>query len=390
MSDLQSCLYFLQRLIQTPSLPGEEGDLARLVVKEMERLDFDEVRIDEAGNVIGKINGQGLAPAVMFNTHLDHVDVGEHSAWPYPPFGGEIHDQKVWGRGAVDIKGPLAAQVHGIASLKQDGKRPPGDVYVTGVVFEEIGGVGAKHLSKNIDTPYVVIGEPSSNELRRGHRGRVEMVLHVKGKSVHASVPHKGVNPLDVISKFILALPTIEMGYDRDLGPSSVAPTLLKTDQISANVIPGEAWLTLDWRTVPGESDDHVLNVLRPLVQRSVIQGSSAAVSIPSREWLCYTGMKDEMPSNNIPFIIREDDPVLQHAFTILNKTLERTLPIDVWRFATDGGHFVRADMKCIGFGPGDETLAHTVQEHVPISQLDDAIRGNAALAMEWASSIIA
>ncbi|MDZ4702124.1 MAG: hypothetical protein SH809_20605, partial [Rhodothermales bacterium] len=97
MNDLTGCTTFLQRLIQTPGLPGEERAVAGLVAAEMERLGYDEVGIDEAGNVIGKIAGRGAAPAMMLNTHLDHVDVGDPDRWPHPPFGGEIHDGRVWG-----------------------------------------------------------------------------------------------------------------------------------------------------------------------------------------------------------------------------------------------------------------------------------------------------
>jgi acetylornithine deacetylase/succinyl-diaminopimelate desuccinylase-like protein len=135
--DLQRCVDFLQQMIRTLSLPGHEGELASLVANEMRDLDYDEVRIDEVGNVLGRIEGRGQAPDLMFNTHLDHVDVGDPAAWPHPPFGGEIHDDKVWGRGAVDIKGPMAAQVVGVARLLR-GERPPGDVWVTAVVQEEV------------------------------------------------------------------------------------------------------------------------------------------------------------------------------------------------------------------------------------------------------------
>ena len=116
-SRLQDCVRFLQKAIQTPSLPGEEGEMAKLVAQEMTELGFDRVHQDDAGNVIGLLRGQGHVPSIMFNTHLDHVDVGDRSRWPYDPFGGEVQDDRVWGRGAVDIKGPMAAQIYGVARL---------------------------------------------------------------------------------------------------------------------------------------------------------------------------------------------------------------------------------------------------------------------------------
>ena len=388
MNDLNACVQFLQRLIQTPSLPGEEKDIALLVETEMNTLGYDEVFSDETGNVVGCIKGRGEAPAIMFNTHLDHVDVGEHDAWPYPPFGGEIHDDKIWGRGAVDIKGPLAAQVYGIARLKSQDTPPPGDVYVSGVVFEEIGGVGARHMASYLKVPYVVIGEPSSNELRRGHRGRVELILHIKGKSVHASVPHRGVNPLEVAARFIERLDRLDMATDPDLGASSVAPTLFRTDQTSTNVVPGEVWMTLDWRNVPGESEHDVLAKLQPLVDESLIEGATATLSIPSQKRVCYTGFTMDVAACNDPFITRDTDPAITSASSILVNALGGPPVLNVWRFATDGGHFAREGATCIGFAPGDELLAHTVNEHIPIAQLKRALDGNEALATHWAQAL--
>jgi len=388
MNDLTGCTTFLQRLIQTPGLPGEERAVAGLVAAEMERLGYDEVGIDEAGNVIGKIAGRGAAPAMMLNTHLDHVDVGDPDRWPHPPFGGEIHDGRVWGRGAVDIKGPLAAQVYGAARLKDRGVVPPGDVYVTAVVYEEIGGLGAEYLTHTLTPPYIVIGEPSWNELRRGHRGRLELQLHVTGRSVHASIPERGVNPLEVVARFIAGLPAVERNTDPDLGQSSCAPTLFRTDQISSNVIPAEAWLTIDWRNVPGESDETVVARLQALADRCVIPGSKARIFIPSALRTSYTGYAVEQTACNGPFVTRADDPALRAAERVLGKAMGGVPTTGLWRFATDGGHFIKTGATLIGFGPGDDTLAHTVDEHLPIAQLATALDAYEALAEDWTSSL--
>lgn len=386
MTGLNECVDFLQRLIQTPSLPGEEGNIAQLVKQEMEMLGYDDVYIDEAGNAVGYIKGQGHAPAVMFNTHLDHVDVGRHENWPHPPFGGEIHNDKVWGRGAVDIKGPLAAQVYGVGRLTQ-GKKPAGDVYVSGVVYEELGGVGARHLAQCIDVPLIVIGEPSNNTLRRGHRGRLEFVVHVTGRSAHASAPERGANPLFVIGSFLNELQALSMQPDPDLGPSTVVPTLIHTDQISPNVIPGEVWLTLDWRNVPGETEADVLALLTPLLDKSLISGCQGVITMPVFNRTCYTGLTMDIPAGMAPFITRMDDPAMQSAIHVLEDLWKTPQETGIWQFATDGGNFTREGVTCIGFAPGDETLAHTVDEHIPIAQIARALEANEALARHWPQS---
>ena len=109
----------------------------------------------------------------MFNTHIDHVDVGDPSRWPYPPYAATLHDGEIWGRGASDLKGPLACQVYAGALLKRTGLPVPNDIYVVGVVQEEVSGLGSYHLASHLKTDYAVLGEPSANMLALGHRGRV-------------------------------------------------------------------------------------------------------------------------------------------------------------------------------------------------------------------------
>ncbi len=383
--NLSDCVDFLQRLIRTESLPGREAEIARLVAVEMERLGYDRVWTDSAGNVIGLIEGRGSAPAVMLNTHLDHVDVGDHRQWPHPPFGGEIHQDRVWGRGAMDIKGPLAAQVYGAAQAAEKG--PPGDVYVSVVVQEEVGGLGARHLVTELDPPLVVVGEATSNQLRRGHRGRTELALRVRGRSAHASAPDWGVNPHFVVARFLSALQELPMDSHPDLGPATVVPTLIRSDQTSPNVIPAEIWLTCDWRTVPGQTAEGIRQKLQKLAETCLIPGSEVEVEVPVFERVSYTGLKMNIPSDNPAFILEKNDPALLGAASVLSDAIGLGKAPGVWRFATDGGHFAKAGLKVIGFAPGEEELAHTVRESIPLAQLETGIAGNRALALEWASS---
>jgi putative selenium metabolism hydrolase len=388
--DLQHCIDLLQQMIRTPSLPGEEGEMARLVAAEMRDLDYDEVRVDEVGNVLGRIRGRGDAPDLMFNTHLDHVDVGDPAGWPHPPFGGEIHDDRVWGRGAVDIKGPMAAQILGVARLLE-GDRPPGDVWVTAVVQEEIGGVGARHLAETLSTPIVVVGEPSRNALRRGHRGRTELVVHCVGRSVHASVPEKGINPLYSLGLFLEGLGNLEMPVDVDLGPSTVAPTLLRTDQTSANVVPGEVWQTCDWRNIPGQSGEDVRSVLETLARQVLADPRAPAdaeitVTIPEVDRRTYTGLQRLIPGAHPAYILPADHPAVASAESICSEVLKVEQQAGIWQFATDGGHYAAAGMVPIGFGPGNEFLAHTVDEHIEIPALEEAMAINEALARRLAA----
>lgn len=386
--DLSACVAFLQRILRTPSPSGQEGAVADLVEHEMARLGYDETRRDDVGNVIGLIRGTGLAPSMMFNTHLDHVDAGDVATWPHHPFAAEVIEGRVWGRGAVDIKGPLAAQVHGVARVRAGTARPPGDVYVTAVVQEEVGGLGARHLVSHLAPHLVVVGEPSGNQLRRGHRGRTEAVLHVVGRSAHASVPHLAVNPLDVVAAFIARLKTIGMQAHDALGASTVAPTLIRTDQLSPNVIPSEAWLTCDWRNVPGETAEDVRRVLAELARACLVEGAKVEVLLPEYTERAYTGFGQRLVSFFPPFILEREHPAVRAAESVLSDAIGPREPPGVWRFATDGGHFAMAGLTVVGFGPGDEHLAHTNREAIGLDELATAMTGNHALAMRWPQAL--
>jgi putative selenium metabolism hydrolase len=380
---------FAQRLIRTPSLSGDERAVADLVLAEMTALGYDEVWRDETGNVIGHIRPttpDGLRHRIMFNTHLDHVDVGDPAAWPYPPYAATIADGALWGRGASDLKGPLACQVHALAALKTLGRPIPNDLYVTAVVQEEVGGLGARHLAPALPCDYCILGEPTTNRLMHGHRGRVELEVVFRGRSVHASVPATGVNPLYPLARFLQgleALPMVDDPANPGLGPSSVAPTLLSTDQTSRNVIPAEVTLILDWRNVPVETPEAIVQKLQSLLDRSLIPGAQGQVSPTPPQQTSYTGVTEPPAARSPTFGTPADHPLDSGAQRILTAALGRDIPVGLWPFATDGGHFVGAGATCIGFSPAWEEVIHTVDERISLALMVEAFAGYAALALE-------
>lgn len=370
-----------QRLVRTPSLPSHEGELAQLIQAEMERLRYDRVWRDEAGNVVGLMRGAG-GPKVQFNTHMDHVDPGNPADWPFPPYEARLHEGFIWGRGASDIKGPMAAQIVALAALREAGISHRADCYVACVVNEEQGGLGTRYLAQTLPCDYAVIGEASSNQLVRGHRGRAAVVARFRGRSVHASMPEKGINPHYSAARFISGLRDLPMARDPDLGASSVTPTLYLTDQTSFNVVPGEVVVHLDWRFVPGEDEEEILGKLRPLLQTSLTDGCQGEVDIPEETLATYTGYTETRPLIAYPMVTRADAPALQAAQRALEEVLQRPMTPRFWRFTTDGGHLARAGVTCIGFGPGDETVVHTVQERIATEELAEAVAGYMALAL--------
>jgi len=371
---------FVQRLMQMPSLPGHEGDVARVVENEMHRLGYDEVKTDRVGNVVGVVHG-GEAPSLLFNGHMDHVDPGDPAGWPYPPYSATISDDRLWGRAAVDMKGALGAMVYAGGLVRQHDLSLPGDLIVAAVVLEEGGGVGTHELLTYLRPGACVIGEATNGLIMRGHRGRIEFVARVVGRSVHASMPELGANPHYVLARFLDRLERLPMVVDPVFGPASVAPTLYQTDQHSPNVTPGEARLTLDWRSVPGQGPQEVCAVLQPLLIQDLPAGFEAEVQVVENHFVTYTGQQVALPASFPSFLLPENHWLIDSARRVVGAALGREIAVDVWRFATDGGQVASLGIPTVGFGPGDPTIVHTNREHITVSALREALAGYLALA---------
>ena len=182
---------FLRDIIAIPSPSCAEKDVAERVVAEMKKLDYEEVLIDPMGNAIGRIGSGRLT--VVLDAHMDTVGVGDPAAWPHDPFEGKLEDRIVYGRGASDNKGAVAAQVYAgslMAVRGLDGADVT--VYVVGSVMEEdCDGLALGYaLTETIpNAAAVVLGECTNLAVYRGHRGRMEMRVTAKGTSAHASAP---------------------------------------------------------------------------------------------------------------------------------------------------------------------------------------------------------
>lgn len=375
---------FTSRIVASPSLSGEEGDVAAIIVAEMKRLDFDEVSTDAVGNIIGTIKGDG-GPTVMLNGHMDIVDPGPGEGWPYPAYSGQVVGDELWGRGSVDMKGPVAAMIYSAAQFKQLGIRPAGDVLMTVAVMEEIAGLGSQFLATHTSADVAIVGEPSRNELRLGHRGRIELQVKFSGRSAHASAPDLAINPHYDAARFLQRLETLSLQSDPVLGPATIAPTLYLTDQVSANVIPSEVTIYLDWRNVPAETPELALKTLQELIEPGE---ATATVRVTEQPRTCYTGVTRDFASIFPPFATEPSSPLAIAAETVIAESTGKPANPDVWQFATDGGHLALSGIPIIGFGPGDDRLAHTNQEHISISELKIAAATYAPLVSQLAQTM--
>jgi putative selenium metabolism hydrolase len=376
---------FAAELVRIPSLPGEEGDVARRIVREMRALGYDEVRTDRAGNVIGRIAGTGGAPAVMLSSHMDAVDTGDAEAWEHPPYGGVVADGCLHGRGSMDLKGPLALQLYAAARFVAD--RPAGDVLAAFTVFEEKGGWGMMHLmeSSGLRPGAVILGEATGLDLCTGHRGHAELAVEIHGLAAHASTPERGRNPNDVLPHVLLALGELSRAQPSHpvLGAATLTATVVECWPRGGNVIPERVRVTLDWRVLPGWDEPRALAEIRALLAARVPAADGIRVEVlPGRAThRAWTGWVDEHSNFTPGFLLPDEHPVVRAAAGALRDATGRAPAIRQWKFGTDGGHSCGTHgVVTIGYAPGEEALAHTTRECLDLAQAREAYDAYPAL----------
>ena len=374
-ASFQNALSFAGDLIRIPGLPGHEGDVARRVREEMEALGMDDVRVDEAGNVIGVVRGRGEAPPALLNCHLDVVAEGDHSEWEVPPFSGDVRDGHLHGRGAMDIKGPLALQTYAAAALAGEA---PGDVIVAHTVLEERGGLGMKHLlaSGSVAPGVVIIGEATHGDVCIGHRGRAEVEVVIGGLAGHASVPARARNALDLLGEVLAAVRDLgeRQASDPVLGEASLAATMVDVLPESRNVIPDRVVVTVDWRILPGDDHEALLERLRGAIDARVPRppdGLSYTVRMASELQRTYTGLEEDRNLFTPGFLMPRDHPVVSAAARAAGRRESGGVAeVRPWRFATDGGWSCGVHgIPTVGFAPGEERFAHTNRERLDVEE---------------------
>jgi putative selenium metabolism hydrolase len=367
------------RLIATDSLSGDEGGAAALLGDELAKLGFA-TETDEYGNVIGTLEF-GPGPTILFDAHLDTVPVSDADRWAHDP-GGELTDGRLFGRGAVDTKGPLAACVRGVAALR--GHHGAGRVVVSGTVAEElVEGPVLQRVAQRVRPDAVVICEPSGGSLMVGQRGRAEIIIEVQGQSCHSAYPQAGRNAVEVMADLIVALRTLPLPTHPQLGPAILVVTdVLSRPYPSLSVVPGGCAATFDRRTLPGETAYDVLAPIHALAREiSATYGAQAEARIAVDELTTYTGAELQAPNFAPAWITPRDTPLVAAALAGLHAA---GMPTDLgyYAFCTNGsGSAGILGIPTLGFGPGHEDAAHTTDESITVQDLLAGARSYTALA---------
>lgn len=375
MDRKEAVIKLTQALIQAESYSGNEKEVSGVLQDFFNENGFDEIIVDKYGNTIGCLKGNSPGPKVLFDGHMDTVPVGNEADWSYPPFGAEIHDGRIYGRGASDMKGAIAGMAVAAAAFdKATGGDFAGEIYVAGVVHEEcFEGVAAREISKRVEPDYVIIGEASQGNLKIGQRGRGEIKLETFGKPAHSANPEKGINAVYKISKIIDAIQKLEPTEHPVLGKGILELTDIKSSPYpGASVVPEYCIATYDRRLLVGETKESVLAPLEALVAQMMAEDPDlkAKVSYAVGEELCYTGETIQGERFFPGWLFDSDEEWVQ---AIKKTMIDAGLDPEItqYNFCTNGSHYAgEAGIKTIGCGPSLENIAHTVNEYIEISEL--------------------
>lgn len=373
----ESLIEFAQEIVRIRSYSSEEGRLAEFIRRQMLALGYDEVYIDSIGNVVGRI-GSGQT-SIMLDSHMDTVEVQDPDKWDLDPFGAEIKDGRIWGRGSVDMKSALASSVYAPLIARGMGWMEGRTVYITCTVNEEdCDGQNLKSLfaEKHLRPDYFITCEPSSNEIALGHTGKAQIRIRTKGKSAAACRPQNGVNAVYKMREIIGRVEALNEALTRE-GEQLHQPhgTVILSDiscvSASYNAVPSECEIYLDRRMVLGETAQKVRDEMDALVA-----GTDAVWEVGTLYTKSWTGQQIAYEPFHEAWQIDPAHPLTQACLSAYEEVFGRPHgPWHVWVGGTNAVTPVSMGIPCIGFGPGEDYLSHVANENCIVSEIIDAAR---------------
>ncbi len=368
---------FMRDICAIPSMDSLIGPVGERIQAEMRKLGYDEVRFDKMGNTIGRI---GDGPKVLvYDSHIDTVGVGDINDWGWDPFVGKVENGNFYARGACDEKGSTPGMVYGLAIARDLGLLDDYTVYYFGNMEEWCDGIAPNafvEADPKVKPDYVVIGEPTMMNIYRGHKGRIELKITASGRSAHAAVHYLGDNAVYKMASIINLIRELDrrfrfgMGAHPVQGHPSIAVTDVSARTNSLNAVPNQFTIFIDRRMTIAETHDEVINTIKGIIPdylQDEIHVEELFYDTPS-----YTGFTFPLTKYFPPWLLEESHPLAQAGLKSIHSLWGEVRPLGTWDFSTNGTYWAgKAGIPSIGFGPGDERTAHTIEENVP---LDDVV----------------
>ncbi len=367
---------FLRDMIAIPSESAEECAVIQRVGDEMAAAGFDEIKTDGLGNLLGRI-GSGRA-VIALDGHVDTVGVGDRSTWSRDPYQGELKDGIVFGRGAGDQEGGVAAAVYGARILRDLGLDEDYQVWVTATVMEEdCDGLCWQYILREgvLSPDVVVITEPTNLGVYRGHRGRMEIEVRTQGLSCHGSAPERGVNAIYKMAPIVADIERLNEGLRRRadpfLGHGSITISQIRSTSPSLCAVADSSAIHLDRRLTGG---DTLESAVAEIVSLESVRRVDATVTVLDYARPSYTGLTYSTKKYYPTWAVDESHPAVVAAVCTADRTLGAPPKVGKWTFSTNGvatcGMF---DVPTVGFGPGHEIYAHSPDDQCPVEHLTRA-----------------
>ena len=366
---------FLREMVAIPSESTQEGKVVARIKKEMLATKaFDRVYADPMGNIYGKL-GHGKT-IIAIDAHCDTVGIGNRAEWKHDPYKGKVAGGKVWGRGAGDQEGAIPAMVYS-ARIMRDLKLPLDKftLYIIVTVMEEdCDGLCWQYIvnEEKLRPDVVVVTDSTDCKILRGQRGRMEIGVHVDGKSCHGSMPHLGDNAIYKMTRIVREIESLngKLAKDKFLGPGTITVSYWECKTPSLNAVPDYAYIHLDRRLTTGET---AAKAVRQVEQAARRAGVKARVEVPMYKRASHTGLVYPTKKYFPTWVVPEDSRPVQAAVATYKNLWGKTPKVGRWTFSTNAvsinGMF---GIPCVGFGPAPESVAHTVNDSVPIKHLVD------------------
>ncbi|XFA98939.1 YgeY family selenium metabolism-linked hydrolase [Candidatus Izemoplasma sp. B36] len=380
---------FLRDMIAIPSESCDEEKVILRIKEEMEKVGFDEITIDPMGNIIGRI-GHG-SHLIAMDAHIDTVGIGEINNWKYDPYKGYEDDENIFGRGGSDQEGGMASMVYAGKIIKELGLEDDYTLLITGTVQEEdCDGLCWQYIIEEdkIKPEFVVITEPTSCRIYRGHRGRMEIKVSVTGISCHGSAPERGDNAIYKMAPILLELQELHKRLldNEFLGKGSLTVSEIFYSSPSRCAVADGCSISIDRRLTDGETYLSALEEIRNLPS---VKSSNAVVEMYDYERPSYTGLVYPTKSYFPTWVLPREHVVCDTLVESYQSLFNEEPVVDKWTFSTNAVSIMgRYNIPCIGFGPGAEVEAHAPNEKTFKSHLVKACAMYASIPSMYMKNI--
>ncbi len=380
---------FLRDMIAIPSESCDEEKVVLRIKEEMIKVGFDKIKIDPMGNILGYLGtGEHL---IAMDAHIDTVGVGEIKNWDCDPYEGKEAGDVIFGRGGSDQEGGMASMVYAAKIINDLDLKNDYTLLVTGTVQEEdCDGLCWQYIinESKIKPEFVVITEPTSLNIYRGHRGRMEIKVSVTGISCHGSAPERGDNAIFKMAPILLELQDLhpKLLENKFLGKGSLTVSEIFFTSPSRCAVADSCYISIDRRLTDGETFESALEEIRNL---EAVKKVNAVVEMYDYARPAYTGLVYPTKSYFPTWVLPEEHVVCQSTVNAYKGLFNKEPKVDKWTFSTNAVSIMgRYNIPCIGFGPGHEEEAHAPNEKTWKSELVKASAMYATIPLSYLETI--